>query len=493
MEAATDTPRHVLRDYQVRAVRRVHEEWARHRAVCLVAPTGSGKTTMGVAALREAVRVVWVAHRRELVAQAATRLREDGLHVGTLCPGMPLDVAAPVQVGTIQTLLAGGHAPPADLVVLDEAHHYAPAARHWSSFAAAYRSARILGLTATPERQDGSPLGDVFSGLVEAATYSELIRAGHLVDCAVYRPSASEVQRGWARDPVSAYTEDGAGGTGFFYVDRVARAEEWADRFVEAGITAEVIAGVTPQDLRADRLSRLSAGSLRIVANVYTMTEGVDVPSAKVVIMGRLPGCAGAYLQMCGRVLRPWPGKTQAILLDISGASYQWGLPTMDRVYTLDGKVGILPADKSTTRTCLECGHVYARSLEACPKCGVEAPKQELPDVQIYSAALRLVYRGSATASEHKQAEYARLRSLARHKGWSLSWVVREYGKLFREESPDLRDVSESEWRREHASLMELALQRGYKSGWVGHRYKALAGMWPPRSWDLNWRQYVRG
>jgi len=487
-----DPPRRELRDYQVRAVRRTREEWQRHRAVCLVAPTGSGKTTMGVELVRGFARSVWVAHRRELVEQALERLKGEGLRVGAYCPGYARDDSAPVQVGTIQTLLAGGHAPAADLVVLDEAHHYARAAKHWSSFQDAYEGAKVLGLTATPERKDGSPLGDIFSGLVEAATYSELIKAGHLVDCAIYRAPAGQAQKSWARDPVSAYLTDGAGGRGFLFVDRVERAEEWAEKMGEAGVPAEVIAGITPAADRADRLERFAAGDLRIVSNVYTMTEGIDIPSAQVAIMGRVPGCAGAYLQMVGRVLRPYPGKDRAILLDIAGASHKWGRPTEDRVYKLDGKEGIITAEASTTRTCLACGHVYSRTLDACPKCGVPRPRQALPDIIIYSSTLRLVYAGTDTPPEHKAAEYRRLRALSRAKGWSLGWVAKEYGKLFPDETPDMRDVTETEWRSEHASLMAFAAQRGFKPGWAGHRFKALAGKWPDSTWNVDWRRYVR-
>jgi superfamily II DNA or RNA helicase len=446
---------------------------------------------MGVAVALDFERVVWVAHRRELVAQAAERLRGDGLEVGALCPGLPRNDEAPVQVGTIQTLLAGGHAPPADLVVLDEAHHYARAARHWSGFQDAYQDSKILGLTATPERQDGSPLGDIFTGIVEAATYSELIRAGHLVGCDVFRADAGHVEKAWARDPVSAYLADGAGGPGFLFVDRVDRAEEWAGKFSGVGVPSGVIAGATPADVRADRMERFAEGRLRILANVYTLTEGVDVPAAQVAIMGIVPGCAAGYLQRVGRVLRPAPGKDRAILLDIAGASHKWGLPTEDRAYTLEGKCGIATAEASTTRTCLACGHVYARTLDACPMCGEPRPRQEPPAIRIYSSALRLVYAGTDTAPEHKRAEYRRLRALAAAKGWSLGWVVKEYGKLFPDESPNMRDVTADEWRREHARLMLFASERGFRPGWVGYRFKALSGRWPDRTWGFDWRRYA--
>ncbi len=479
-----DTPRRVLRDYQARAVRRVREEWASHRAVCLVAPTGSGKTTMGVALAQGFDRVVWVAHRRELVGQAQERLQSEGLRVGAYCPGFDRDDDAPIQVGTIQTLLAGGHAPPADLVVLDEAHHYAKAAKHWSGFTSSYDSALVLGLTATPQRQDGSPLGDIFDELVEAASYSELIAAGHLVPCAIWRAPNDQVQRGWCKDPLEAYQIAGEDGQGFAFYDRTERAATWAEKFEQSGILSTTIFGTTKSSDRADRLAQFSEGGIKMIHNVFTMTEGVDIPAARVCIMAKMPGHVSGYMQMGGRVLRPFPGKTSAILLDISGASFKYGSPAADRAYTLDGD-GIAEAEKSTTRKCLECGHVYARTLAKCPVCGAVPIKQPPPDILIYSAALKRVYAGNDTAPEHKRREFERLRRLQLAKGWSLGWVFKEYGKLFPNEEPDTRDITDREWRSEYDNLVRFGASKGYKPGWAAFRFKAMAGKWPPRSWAI--------
>lgn len=482
-----------LRDYQARAVRRVREEWdAGRRRVCLVAPTGSGKTTIGAAlvglAVTEGARVVWVAHRRELVAQAAERLQQDGLDVGALCPGLP-ERDAPVQVGTIQTLLARDLRPPAELVVLDEAHHYATASRDWSSFGAAYGDRFHLGLTATPQRRDGSPLGDVFDGLVEAASYSELVRAGHLVECHVLRDDALIAKglcgpRSWAASPAEALVQLGPGHRAIVFVDRVERAEEVARDLVTAGFRAEALDAETPAVDRARMLAAFQAGALDALVNVYVLTEGVDLPEADVCVLAR--GCehASTYLQMVGRVLRPASGKAHATLVDLTGVSAEHGLPTRDRVYTLDG-TGIVDVDRATSRTCLECGHVYAVSLDACPRCGALRPRQEMPEIRIWSRALQQVYAGAETPRAAREAEYRRLRRLCTQRGWSLGFVVREYEKLFLER-PLLDDVTLSEWREEHRRLLQRAAERGYKPGWVAHRYRDLAGQWPPRAWAAD-------
>src|SRR6185295_11926979 len=98
-------------------------------------------------------RVLWLAHRRELVQQAASTLERLGLDVGH----SGLKASSPVQVASVQTLLARGEAPAASLVVYDEAHHFA--AEDWGRLATAYAGAIRIGLTATPERGDGRGLG----------------------------------------------------------------------------------------------------------------------------------------------------------------------------------------------------------------------------------------------------------------------------------------------------------------------------------------------
>src|SRR5688572_15402710 len=117
-----------LRAYQQRALDAVlTARRAGHRAVCVVSPTGSGKTVLGSAlaqrALAKSRRVLWTAHRTELVDQAAETLRRFGLPVGIVMGQRPTNDYLPIQVASIQTLLARKQRPEADLVIVDEAHH----------------------------------------------------------------------------------------------------------------------------------------------------------------------------------------------------------------------------------------------------------------------------------------------------------------------------------------------------------------------------------
>src|SRR5690349_19849506 len=185
-----------LRPYQLRAIDDLRAAFRRgRRAPCLVLPTGGGKTIVAAEIIRSAValgnRVLFAAHRRELISQTVAKLALAGIWDVRVIraasdSGRP---DAPVVVGSIQTLTMprwSGRLPHADLLVPDECHHLM--ADRWRAIASGYPAARILGLTATPERADGRALGDVFDDIVIGATVSELTDAGYLVPCRVFAP-----------------------------------------------------------------------------------------------------------------------------------------------------------------------------------------------------------------------------------------------------------------------------------------------------------------
>jgi len=382
-----------LREYQERAVLEVREAYKQHRSVCLVAPTGAGKTVLGLEIVRRTLasrpdaRVLWMAHRRELVEQTAARAVE---HLG--------EDAERLAVRTVQGLAVAEDVPAADFIVWDEAHHTSTTAPHWHSVLQRYPKAWRLGLTATPERGDGSPLGDCFDGLVVAASYSELIAAGHLVGCEVLRPDEHIGSDGLAVCPIEAWQQHAGDRQGFLFADSVANAYRYAEGLTNEGIPAEVIEGNTNATDRHEHLERFKQGDLKVLVSVYVLTEGVDVPAASVCLLARNAGHAGTYLQMVGRVLRPYPGKAEALLIDLAGTSHKHGGPTDDREYSLDGE-GI--AGKA--------GEKAERDPDAEPG--------EEKVVHIYNAELRRVYAGAETPISARRAELERLMRLCRAKG----------------------------------------------------------------------------
>lgn len=472
---------HAPRPYQERAFTGVRGAWdAGKRAVCLVCPTGGGKTFMGSRlALERGGPVLWVAHRRELVKQAYAALHREvgGASLGIIAPGHEFERGARIQVGTVQTILARSPDVAPSVLVLDECHHYA--SEEWRELAGRWPGAVTLGLTATPERGDGRPLGDIFDSLVVAAQYSELISEGFLCEAVVFHPG-EVLQGALANDPVKMWKRHSRGMRGFAFMPTVKAARELAERFTREGLPAACIDAKTAKSERDDRLARFAAGELQVLTNVDTLTEGVDVPAAGVCMLGRRFQTVGAYLQAGGRVLRPHESKEHAVIIDLTGASLVHSWPTVDRVYSLDGKGIRKESAENPVRNCLQCGLVYLCAEEACPDCGSRPPPRVARPQRIYSLELQEAWAGEHTADDAKAREYARLRIVARSKGLDVAWVVKEYRKLFGE-APRLSDVSADEKREQLVRFQRFGAARGFKPGFAAVRYKELFGAYPSR------------
>lgn len=374
----------------------------------------------------------------------------------------------------------GCHTYFADEILVHNCHHYA--ASEWKK--AIDVPGRALGLTATPERSDGRPL-DCFDTLVAGPKYSELIAAGHIVPCKVFRPDEA-LARGIAQDPVRAYEAHGEGKQGFVFAPTVGVAHEWAQAFREAGHPADVIEADTTPDERAALLKQFRDRRLRLLVNVYVLTEGVDVPAAEVCLLGRGCGHVSPYLQMVGRVLRPAADKEYGILIDLAGASYQHGLPTQDREYSLTDGIRNAPAvpGEPSLRVCISCG-LTLQSGKPCP-CGFR-PEPQLVRPTIYDMALREVCPDDVQHEgiEKKMRELKLERLLAEWRatrGKPIGFVVGEYRKVFGE-APDLSALPLAEKRREYDAWKRQAQERGHNAGWIEHRYRAAFGSFPPRDW----------
>lgn len=441
-----------LRPYQVAALERIRAAAAQgSRAVLAVSPTGSGKTSIASELVRRAVergkRACWLAHRSELVDQAYDRLRQFGLQPGVISASSTRapNPYARVQVASVQTLLARGLRPAADVLIWDEAHH-APSDL-WSGIAQDYSSSILVGWTATPERSDGRGLGNVYTRIVIAARVRELVELGHLVSCDIRRPPSRLRPGTIAQRPVDAYRSEAAGRRAIVFSPSVAAAEAHASEFRDAGIDAAVVEGNTPPAERAQTLARFRSGALRVLVNVYVLTEGFDAPETDCVILARGCGTAGTYLQMVGRGLRPAAGKRDCILIDLHGVSWVHGHPEDDRQYSLEGR-GIRGAEEMPVddqASCRVCG-APIRSGEACAECGTEPKEIEPPSV----ANVGLV----RYASKRAESEDERVNTAAR-------WIAAGQAK-------------------------------GYKPGWWKAKYKAVYGDWPLARIEFAARQQIR-
>ena len=330
----------------------VLEAWKDVRATLLVMPTGSGKTRVvaGVIERLPAGRVMFLAHREELIFQAASHIhRVTGQQPAIEMAEMRADHAmfgkARVVVSSIQTQCAGRNGDtrmkrfdPGEfgLVVADEAHHVtAPTWRRVIEHYGQNPDLKILGVTATPDRHDEEALGQVFDSVAFDYELLDAIRDGWLVpiqqrsvvvdglDYSSIRTTAGDLN-GADLARVMEYEETlhgiaaptmelAAGRKTLVFAASVAHAERLCEIFNRHRTEcARFVTGTTPKDERRGMLADYAAGKFQILVNVGVATEGFDEPGIQVVVMARPTKSRALYAQMAGRGTRPLPGLVDA-------------------------------------------------------------------------------------------------------------------------------------------------------------------------------------
>lgn len=444
------------------------------KAPLVVLPTGAGKTVLIVTltgrhlARSEAHRVLVVAHRRELISQAADRLRAAGIDVEELHPDAEPNPGARVVVASIQTLLARGEFPPATLVIFDEAHHYA--ADDWSELTKAYADAIRIGFTATPCRSDGRGLSPAFDSLAVGATIKQLTELGHLVPCRVIAPERPLRSRQLVCTPLDAYRQHASGRRTVVFAEFVADAQQFREDFVTAGINAVVVHGEMPHVEREQALRAHREGGA-VLINVMVLTEGWDSPETSVCILARGCGSVGTYLQIVGRVLRPAPGKAEALVVDLTGRAFHThGSPDEEREFSLIGK-GIRAKNRSNGSTCFVCGSLV--DSWPCDVCGHEPEGGVREEIRIVGGDLAVRYAEKRSEDSDTQIDtLARWIAEARARGWKEWSAVRKYGHVYGRQ-PCLSFVTEARARARTITTAECATchlptVRTYRGGQCG-------------------------
>lgn len=354
---------HALRPYQREAVDAAFGGWGRGLLrVAETLPTGDGKTTIFTAVIERWLsdnpgrRALVVAHRKELIEQAAARVRQN-------LPGTPVGVImaernqtlAPVLVGSIQTLASERRRSMlrnVGLIVVDECHRSVAAS--YRGLLDAWPDALALGVTATMSRSDDLALGDVWQDVVYRRTIAQSLRGeGNDGVPTLVRPVGVrvvvddldlrrvKVSRGDYADGdlgravadsmapqmiAKAYREQCADRQGIVFAPTVDSARVIADALSAEGFSAALVHGGTPAGERSAVLDAFRSGSVRVLCNCAVFTEGTDLPMASVCVIARPTKHSGLYIQMVGRVLRLWPGKADALVLDVAGAAARHSL-----------------------------------------------------------------------------------------------------------------------------------------------------------------------
>ena len=457
-----------LRDYQagiVRQTNRALEDGARR--VLVESMTGSGKTTIGARLVSDRVyagqRVLWLAHREELITQAKGRIEGFGVPGAIIKAGHPEHLGSALQVGSVQSVVRRlRRLGQFDSIFVDEAHHALSAS--YVSVLDAFPDAETIGLTATPWRLDGRGLGEVFDTMVVGPNPDDLIAAGHILPARVigsdrgmdfsafvkgreYSVEAMEEAIG-LRDldgdaPSVFLGEFPTRGTAAAFCRSVVHAEKVCEDFRAAGVPAAVVSGETPTDERAAVLAALEAETIRVVCCVDVISEGYDLPAISSVILLRKTKSLSLFLQQAGRALRPSPGKTEAVIFDLVGNSLEHGHPCSAREWTLEG---VSPSDRAAQKTadgedlsvrrCDSCFGIH-KVAPVCPYCGHEhTPDDRIPVVK--ARELREIEKAELEAlqeqrrKERKQEErgcksLADWRALGAKRGYKPGWAITQW------------------------------------------------------------------
>lgn len=390
-----------LRDFQLEAVERTRHALKRGRQRILnVAPTGAGKTIIScrgyvVPAVERGRSVLFVVNRKQLVNQTSRKLDELGVvdHGILQANHKRTRYSAAVQVASKDTLVHRmeylRHKP--DLIIVDEAHHVTDD-NSYSEIFKRWPDVPVIGLTATPMRLDGKPLGSVFDEMVVVSDIKTLIAEGYLVPPRVFAGKAPDttgirkVGGDWNQKQLAARTDTdelvgdivetwkthGEGRPTVCFALNVAHSRHIVASFAEAGIAAAHIDADTPDDEREETLGKLKRGDVKVCSSVGVFTEGFDCPVVGCVILARRTESLSLYIQMGGRGLRPAngiaaPGE-DCIILDHANLTYRHGYLDDDRKYSLDAPC--VNESQAKRRLCGNCGAAVPPELPLCPCCG---------------------------------------------------------------------------------------------------------------------------
>ncbi|MCC6596973.1 MAG: DEAD/DEAH box helicase [Rhodanobacteraceae bacterium] len=378
-------PAIMLRDYQrdaLTAIAAAEGEGIRRQMVVL--PCGSGKTILFASLIAERrKRALILCHRDELIDQAVKKVR-------AVMPGCPVGVVqaeqndywSPVVVASVQTLARDTRLEPVvrqpfGLVIADECHH--SSSPTWRKIIQATNAGNddgplLVGVTATPDRADGVRLDDIFNRIVYTKSIIEMIAEGYLSDVVAlriqldldldhvktshgdYQDASLEQALSLAEQPAMtalAIAENAKDRQSIVFCASVALAEQTRDELLALNMRAETVSGETPRAERRAILSRFQRGMTQVVTNCAVITEGFDSPTTDCVVMARPTKSRALDQQAAGRCLRPFPGKKNALIIDVVGVTESLDLQTTSSLIGRDFSVTGAASEHLEPRTSL--------------------------------------------------------------------------------------------------------------------------------------------
>ena len=416
-------PNDTLRDYQQEMKLRLFEEWEFHRNVMVQMPTGTGKTHLLAAIVREFLRGsgsrVWiVAHRRELVDQIEETVSRHGMSKED----------GRVRVMSIQWLSRNRkdmYEEP-DLIVIDEAHH--ALAETYRILWENYPEARKLGMTATPCRLNGKRFTDLFDSLITSWTVAEFIGKGwlssfdyvsiransreqRLIDSLKKRGADGDYQVKEMNEVLNRETSISRlyesveryahGKKGIVYAVSIAHARRIAACYSAHGLESVAIDSRTPASERKELVDDFRRGKVKVLVNVDIFSEGFDCPDVEFVQLARPTLSLAKYLQQVGRGLRRSANKASCMLIDNVGLYRIFGLPARNHDWAAMFEGRMIGNALSRART---EGGLYLPALSLTDSGGQE---EEVWEIVMTHDRLLEAIRNREEAEEGKESQAA--------------------------------------------------------------------------------------
>lgn len=403
------------------------------KAPLLVAPCGFGKTVVfahiAARARLKGNRTIICVHRQELLRQVCITLSRFDVPFGVIAAGLPGNAKEAVQVASIHTLARRlEYTEPPNMIVIDEAHH--AVANTWKNTIAAFPSAWLLGVTATPWRANGEGLNSIFDTMIIGATAEDLINRGRLAKPRYYAPpqvaqfddvktrmgdyQQSEIDARMDKphitgDVINHYKRICPGARAVVFCTSCRHADHVAEAFKEAGIPAASIDGNLNDADRKQRIDDLAAGKIVILTSCELISEGFDLPSVEAAIMLRPTQSLAVWIQQAGRALRTAPGKQYAYIIDHVGNVFRHGAIEHITDWSLDGapkkakNKEVIP----TVKRCKNCFVVFPSSKKVCPECG-SAPEMTRREVEQRQGELKAMELENLRKRERQKQGNAR-------------------------------------------------------------------------------------
>jgi len=367
-----------LRDYQTESINNTRDLFRKgNKRVLTVLPCGAGKTVEFAYMCSRHQGYVWfLVHRKELVDQAKQTFIDNNISLDNVLIAMVQTVTRHIEDYKKPTM-----------IIFDEAHH--STSKTWTRIIDAFPNVPIIGLTATPCRLDGKPLGDIYQAMTIGISARELIELGYLCKYDYYAPRINLEEANWEikgsdydmESVERSFDKTSIYGDVLKYIDNDKKTIIYSptiafSKKLVAGIPGAVhFDGETPEAERDEIIRKFRSGEIRVLSNVNLIGEGFDVPDCDCCILLRPTMSTALYIQQSMRCMRPRPGK-RAVIYDLVGNVFRHGLPDEDREWSLSRKIKPHKnTDTLSIRECKNCFRVYSGNNRICPYCGFDNGK----------------------------------------------------------------------------------------------------------------------